>query len=103
MKKLLKIMDNPHAGNNSVLNQVEKKLEELEDKSPNATSSVLNLMSHKKKAILATIPKLSSVTGSTYSMSNICYRDAPLNYSRQGLPLNIIKINYLKKGSSTPL
>ena len=71
MKRLLKLGDNPHTSNNNVLVQLEEAIRQLEDRSPNATGKVLNLLPHKKKAILATIPKLPSVTGSAFSMSII--------------------------------
>ena len=71
MKQLLKVIDIPHLSNNSILAHLENELTRLESNDLSTTGQVLKLLSHKKKAILATVPKLPSATGSAYSISNI--------------------------------
>ena len=54
-----------------MLIQLKNDMDELEYTSPNAFGRFFYLIPHKKKAILATIPKIPSATGSTYSITSI--------------------------------
>ena len=65
MKVLLREMDSPNSTINHIHHFIDKELSKLQDE------GILNLSSHKKKAILSTIPKLPSVTGKSHHISNI--------------------------------
>ena len=70
MKQVLKVIDNLHVSNNKILIYLEQELCRLENNDLNTKGKVLKLLSHKK-AILATIPKPPSATGSAYLISNV--------------------------------
>ena len=65
MKSVIKEMEIPNATVNHIYHHIDMELKRLQE------NNELILSSHKKKAILATIPKLPSATGKSHSLSNI--------------------------------
>lgn len=65
MKILLKEMETPNATINCMYHYLDQQLKDLQEK------GTLILATHKKKAVMATIPKLPSVTGRSHLMSNV--------------------------------
>ena len=62
---LIKEMDSPNATVNHIYHHIDKELKKLQE------SGLLVLSTHKRKAVLCTIPKLPSVTGRSHSLSNV--------------------------------
>ena len=75
MKRIINDTDNPHALNSSVYQILDQSLSSLHSTSiqeDNTTSNkVLNLLCHKKKAILSTVSKLPTATSRAYSNKTI--------------------------------
>ena len=69
MKKEVKTMDNHHLSLNPVLLRLQQVLGQLEN---NDSEQVVKLQSHKKKAILATVPNLPAATGMSHSVIYVC-------------------------------
>ena len=68
MKKEIKAMNNLHLSLNPVLLHLQQVFEQLEC---DENDQVVKLKSHKKKAILATVPNLPAATGMSYSVDNV--------------------------------
>lgn len=65
MRSVLKGMDSPNSSVSHVYHYIKSQLDDLQEK------GILMLASHKKKAILSTVPKLPSATGRSHSVQNI--------------------------------
>ena len=71
VKHLVREMDNPHSSFGSILHYLETKIEKLTSPSSPSSNQVLRLSSHKKKAILFTVPKLPIATGRAFTIDNV--------------------------------
>ena len=65
MKLLLKEMDSPNSSTKHIHHYISRELDKLQQQGD------LILSSHKKKALLATLPKLPNVTGRSHSIANV--------------------------------
>ena len=73
LKKIIHETDSPHAAFDSIYYHLSNKIDELREGShrlPGSTD-ILNLTTHKKEAILATVPKLPIASGRAYTTSNV--------------------------------
>ena len=70
VKKNVKTMPNPHPSTNHIYRLLEKELKILET-NEEGSGNIVRLKSHKKKAIMSTLPKLPEATGSAYTIPNV--------------------------------
>ena len=71
MKRIVREMEIPHAAYNNIYQYLEDKINSLSKSSPSSNNDTLLLTAHKKKAILATIPKLPIATGQSFTIENV--------------------------------
>ena len=91
----------PHVSNNGVYFALEKEINALINNSRDATGRVLNLLKHKKKAILMTVSKLPIAAARAYSSENICkafMRNGQVDIEMKLVP-NLANIFHTYRGS----
>ena len=71
MKRIVKEMDVPHAGYDSIFKYLEEQIDSLMHQTSTNQNQILILSAHKKQAILATIPKLPIATGHAFTIDNV--------------------------------
>lgn len=71
MKRLVTEKDIPHTGFDNLLHFIEAKIDSLVQPPPSIPNNILKFSTHKKKAILATIPKFPIATGCAFTIDNV--------------------------------
>lgn len=70
LKRLVKILDDPHSDTNPIVYHLNQIFSKMENGYSNC-NDIVRLKSHKKKALIATIPNLPVATGVAYTTENV--------------------------------